>query len=476
MATNKTHTTTYKNIFMGDHFLLENDYAAELYHDFAKALPIIDYHNHLSPQEIAEDKKFDNLTQVWLYGDHYKWRAMRANGINERFITGDATDWEKFEKWAETVPYTMRNPLYHWTHLELRRYFDVDLSLNKEHARIIFDECNFKLNSQEYTVKNLLRKMKVETLCTTDDPTDSLAFHQKIKESEFEINVLPTFRPDKIISIQHESFQDYVKKLSQSANININSFEELLLALQSRVDFFHQNGCRISDYGLEQIYAFDFRDSEVNNTFKNRLNGKVIEKEEALKFQSAVLYYLGKMYHTKGWVQQFHLGALRNQNSRLLRTLGPDTGFDSIGDFSHAVALGRFLNRLDKTNQLAKTILYNLNPGDNEVLASMAGNFNDGTIVGKMQFGSAWWFLDQLDGMEKQINTLSSLGLLSCFIGMLTDSRSFLSFPRHEYFRRLLCNIFGRDIERGHLPADIPWIGKLIRDICYFNAKKYFGF
>lgn len=461
--------------FMSEHFLLENDFAVELYHDFAKHMPVIDYHNHLSPQEIAEDKQFNNLTQVWLSGDHYKWRAMRANGINERFITGNATDWEKFEKWAETVPYTLRNPLFHWTHLELKRYFNVNMSLKKENAKEVFDECNFKLNSKDFSVKNLLRKMSVETLCTTDDPTDDLRFHKKIKADEFEISVLPTFRPDKAIFIESDTFPTYIEKLGQAADVDISSFSKLIEALQNRIDFFHENGCRLSDHGLEQAYAVNFTTVELEDIFQKRRKGK-ISRNEALKFMSALLIELGQMYHAKGWVQQFHLGALRNQNRRLFDSLGPDTGFDSIGDFSQAKDLGRLLDRLDQTDQLAKTILYNLNPRDNEIFATMAGNFNDGTIAGKMQFGSGWWFLDQLDGMEKQMNALSNMGLLSQFVGMLTDSRSFLSFPRHEYFRRLLCNLFGNDIEKGHLPADMNWIGKIIQDICYYNAKKYFGF
>lgn len=475
MNENKMHITSGPSTFMGENFLLENDFAVELYHSFAKLMPIIDYHNHLSPQEIAEDRQFDNLTQVWLSGDHYKWRAMRTNGINERFITGDATDWEKFKKWAETVPYTLRNPLFHWTHLELKRYFDVDTSLNKKSAKSVFEECNLKLNSKEYSVKNLLHKMNVETLCTTDDPIDDLGFHQKIKADNFGIEVLPAFRPDKAILIESEHFLAYLEKLGEVANVDISSFEKLLEALQKRIDYFHENGCRISDHGLEQIYAEAFTSTEVESIFQKRKSG-LINRNEALKFMSAMLVELGRMYHAKGWVQQFHLGALRNQNSRLLSTLGPDTGFDSIGDFSQAKSLGQFLDRLDSTNQLTKTILYNLNPRDNEMMAAMAGNFNDGTVAGKVQYGSAWWYLDQLDGMEKQMNALSNIGLLSRFIGMLTDSRSFLSFPRHEYFRRLLCNLFGKDIEKGHLPNDMDWIGKVVQDICYFNSKNYFNF
>ncbi len=474
MTANGSHIT--QATFLGENFLLENDFAAELYHTFAKGLPIIDYHNHLPPQEIAEDRQFENITQIWLNGDHYKWRAMRANGVNEHFITGQASDWEKFEKWAETVPSTLRNPLFHWTHLELQRYFGIDVLLKKENAREVFDECNRLLQTPEFSVRNLLRKMKVEVVCTTDDPTDDLRWHRQIIGDGFEIKTLPTFRPDKAILIENEGFVAYIEKLGKSSNRTISTFQNLLDTLQNRVDFFHENGCRLSDHGLEQAYAEDYSDEEVAAIFKKRLSGQLVERQEALKFMSAMLVRLGRMYHAKGWVQQFHLGALRNQNSRLLGQLGPDTGFDSIGDFSQAKALGRLLNRLDSSNQLTKTILYNLNPRDNEVMATMAGNFNDGTVAGKMQYGSAWWFLDQLDGMEKQINTLSNMGLLSRFIGMLTDSRSFLSFPRHEYFRRLLCNLIGRDVHNGQLPDDTKWLGGIVEDICYRNAKGYFGF
>ncbi|MEZ4960552.1 MAG: glucuronate isomerase [Saprospiraceae bacterium] len=476
MTENGNDTRNRTATFLGENFLLESDFAAELYHEYAKNLPIIDYHNHLPPEQIANDHQFENITQIWLQGDHYKWRAMRANGVDEHFITGKASDWEKFEKWTETVPATLRNPLFHWTHLELQRYFGIDVLLKKENAREVFDECNRLLGTPTFSVRNLLRKMNVEVVCTTDDPTDDLRFHQQIRQDGFEIKTLPAFRPDKAILIESKGFTSYVEKLGAVSDTPISTFQKLLDALQKRADFFHQNGCRISDHGLEQAYAEDFTVEEVNAIFQKRMNGQRVTRQEALQFMSALLVHLGRMYHEKGWVQQFHLGALRNQNSRLLRQLGPDTGFDSIGDFSQARALGRLLDRLDSSNQLAKTILYNLNPRDNEVFAAMAGNFNDGTVPGKMQYGSAWWFLDQLDGMEKQINTLSNMGLLSRFIGMLTDSRSFLSFPRHEYFRRLLCNIFGRDVERGQLPVDSDLLGKVVLDVCYRNAKGYFGF
>ena len=462
--------------FIDDNFLLHSKTAIELYHGFAKAMPIIDYHNHLSPEQIANDINFENITQLWLYGDHYKWRAMRTNGVPEKYITGDATDYEKFEQWAATVPYILRNPLYHWTHLELQRYFNIDTILSPETAKEIYDECSAKLKTPEYSVKNLLRKMNVIVLCTTDDPADSLEHHQKIKTDGFEIKVLPTFRPDKAMNVDDiVSFNTYVNKLQEVSNILIASFDDYLQALKSRHDFFSEKACCISDHGLEQIYAVDYNEAEIKNIFRKITAGESISQPENMKFKSAMLVKFSTWDHEKNWVQQYHLGALRNNNSRMLKTLGADTGWDSIGDFSQGKQLSKFLDRLDSTNQLAKTILYNLNPADNELIATMAGNFNDGSVAGKMQFGSSWWFLDQKDGMTKQINTLSNMGLLSKFVGMLTDSRSFMSYPRHEYFRRNLCNIFGEEIENGELPDDIAWTGKLIQDICYNNAKEYFG-
>lgn len=463
--------------FLNEDFLLQSKTAQSLYHDFAKDMPIVDYHNHLIPQQIAEDKQFDNITQIWLYGDHYKWRAMRAHGVDEKFITGNASDEEKFMKWAETVPYTMRNPLYHWTHLELQRYFGVTELLNKDSAKRIYDHCNALLRTKEFSVRNLLLKMKVEVVCTTDDPTDSLEFHKAIADSGYGVKVLPTFRPDKAMAVDDElAFVEYVNKLSEVVGTEITSLSEYKSAIRSRHDFFHAMGGRLSDHGLEQIYAEDYEDSEIELIFNRLMSGKLISQKEKWQFKSAMLVYFAHLDHEKGWTQQFHLGALRNNNARLLGALGPDTGFDSIGDFEQAKPLSNFLNKLDSTNQLAKTILYNLNPRDNELLATMIGNFQDGTIVGKMQFGSGWWFLDQKDGMEKQINALSNMGLLSHFVGMLTDSRSFLSFPRHEYFRRILCNLIGQDVENGELPADMPWLGKMVQDISYHNAAKFFNF
>lgn len=462
--------------FLDENFLLRSKTAQRLYHEYAKSMPIIDYHCHLSPQQIAEDTQFDNLTQVWLYGDHYKWRAMRTNGVEESYITGNRSDWEKFEKWAETVPYTLRNPLYHWTHLELQRYFDVNEILDPKSAARIYEECTAKLKTPDYTVKNLLRKMDVRLVCTTDDPVDSLEYHKKLKEDGFEIPILPAFRPDNAMNVSDPSkFNAYTRKLEEVTGIAISTFDDFLYALQNRHDFFASMGCSVSDHGLEEIYAGDFTGSEIDSIFNKVHGGKPLNEEEQRKFRAAMLIHFAEWDWEKGWVQQFHLGALRNNNSRMMQNLGPDTGWDSIGDFSQGKALASFLDKLDSNNKLAKTILYNLNPADNELMATMIGNFNDGSVAGKIQWGSAWWFLDQKDGMTKQINTLSNMGLLSRFIGMLTDSRSFLSYPRHEYFRRLLCDLFGEEIENGELPNDIEWIGKLIKDICFNNNQQYFG-
>ena len=463
--------------FLNEDFLLQTSTASRLYHEFAKDMPIIDYHNHLPPDQIAGDKNFENLTQIWLYGDHYKWRAMRANGVDESYCTGNKSDYEKFEKWAETVPYTLRNPLYHWTHLELQRYFDVHETLSPKNAKQVYEECSAKLKTPDFSVRNLLTKMKVEVACTTDDPMDSLEHHQAIlKEGTFSTKVLPTFRPDKFILIENPNFADFIQKLGAIVNADINSYSELLKALRSRADFFASVGCRLADHGLEQIYAISFTEESANNVFKKVISKQNISSQEALTYKSAILHSLGVMYHSLGWTQQFHIGALRNNNIRALRNLGADTGWDSIGDWSQAQGISKFLGRLDEHDQLAKTIIYNLNPRDNELIAAMVGNFNDGSMAGKIQFGSGWWFLDQKDGMERQMNALSNMGLLSRFVGMLTDSRSFVSFPRHEYFRRILCNILGNEIENGELPNDIEWIGQMVQNICYHNAKNYFQF
>lgn len=460
-------------------FLLQTDAAKELYHEHAKMQPIIDYHCHLNPEYIANDHTFDNLGQIWLEGDHYKWRAMRTNGVGEEYCTGRGTsDWEKFEKWAETVPYTMRNPLYHWTHLELKRAFGVDELLGPETAKEIFDRCTEQLRTPEFSARGLMRKFKVEVVCTTDDPVDSLAHHLALKEEQFEIKVLPTWRPDKAMAVEDpQSYRAYVEELSEVSGVDIRRFSDLIEALRGRHDFFASVGCKLSDHGIEEFYAEPYGQAEIEQIFNKVYGGKVLTGEEVLKFKSAMLHEGALMDWEKGWTQQFHYGAIRNNNSRLFDRIGADTGFDSIGDFSTAKAMSRFFDQLDKDNRLAKTIIYNLNPKDNELIATMIGNFQDGSVAGKMQFGSGWWFLDQKSGMEAQMNSLSNLGLLSRFVGMLTDSRSFLSYPRHEYFRRILCNLIGNDIEQGLLPAsEMKFLGKMVEDISYHNAKQFFHF
>lgn len=462
--------------FLDENFLLHTATAQRLYHEYAKDMPIIDYHCHLPPQQIAEDTRFENITQAWLYGDHYKWRAMRTNGVDESYCTGNRGDWEKFEQWAATVPYTLRNPLYHWTHLELQRYFNVHDILSPKTARDIYETCTSLIQTPEYSVRNLLRKMNVKVVCTTDDPVDSLEYHQQMKAEGFEIPILPAFRPDNAMNVSDpQKFNAYLKKLEGASGTSISSFDDFLYALQNRHDFFASMGCSVSDHGLEEIYAEDFTGSEIDAIFNKVHGGKNLNDSEQRKFKSAMLLHFAEWDWEKGWVQQFHLGALRNNNSRMMQTLGPDTGWDSIGDFSQARALSRFLDKLDTDNHLAKTILYNLNPSDNELMATMIGNFNDGSVAGKVQFGSGWWFLDQKDGMTRQLNALSNMGLLSRFVGMLTDSRSFLSFPRHEYFRRLLCDLLGKEVENGELPNDIEWIGSVVKDICFNNNKNYFN-
>jgi len=464
--------------FMDSNFLLQTAAAQELYHNHAAKMPIIDYHCHLDPKLVATDHRFRSITELWLGGDHYKWRGMRTNGIDERYCTGDASDWEKFEKWAETVPYTMRNPLYHWTHLELKTAFGINKLLNPKTAREIYDECNEKLQSPEYTARGFMRHYKVEVVCTTDDPIDSLEWHKKTAESGFEIKMYPTWRPDKAMAVENPAnFIAYINKLSEVSGVSISSYPELLDALKKRHDYFADHGCRLSDHGLEEFYADEYTDAEVQDIFKKAYSGKSLTQEEIRKYKSAILVAFGEMDWEKGWTQQFHYGALRNNSTRLFKQLGPDIGCDSIGEYNTAAALSRFLDRLDRNNKLTKTILYNLNPAANEMLGTMIGNFQDGTIPGKIQFGSGWWFLDQKDGMEKQMNALSSLGLLSRFVGMLTDSRSFLSYPRHEYFRRTLCNLVGNDVENGELPAsELPFLGEMVENISYNNAKSYFGF
>lgn len=465
--------------FLDDNFVLETETAQQLYHEHAKGLPIIDYHCHLDPKLIAENYQFDNLGEIWLAGDHYKWRAMRTNGVDERFCTGkDTTDWEKFEKWAETVPYTMRNPLYHWTHLELKTAFGVTQLLKPETAKEIYDICTSKLRTPEFTARGMMKHYNVEAVCTTDDPVDSLEYHFSLKKENFPIKVLPTWRPDKAMAVEvPANFREYVEKLSEVSGISISKFQDLIAALRNRHDFFASAGCKLSDHGIEEFYAEDFTQSEIENIFNKVYGGTVLTNDEIIKFKSAVLFEGAIMDWEKGWTQQFHYGAIRNNNTRLFNKLGPDTGFDSIGDFTVAKAMSKFFNRLDTDNKLAKTIIYNLNPKDNDLVATMIGNFQDGSVAGKIQFGSGWWFLDQKTGMEAQMNSLSNLGLLSRFVGMLTDSRSFLSYPRHEYFRRILCNLIGNDVEKGLLPSsELPFLGKLVENVSYYNAKTFFNF
>ena len=463
-------------MFIHDDFLLHSPMARRLYHEVAARQPIIDYHNHLPPADIASNRSFANLFEIWLEGDHYKWRAMRTNGVHESFCTGDKSDLEKFEQWAATVPYTMRNPLYHWTHMELQRYFNVTEQLSPANAKAVYEHCNALLQTKEFSVRNLLRKMKVKLVCTTDDPVDSLEYHRAMQEEGVDIKMVPAFRPDMAMNVGNtESFLQYVKKVEAAAGMQVHTFEDYLMALKSRHHFFAQMGCRVSDHGLEEIYADEHTAEEIIIIFERLLKGETLCLTCQRQFKSAMLVHFAAWDHEKGWVQQFHLGALRNNNTRMLNQLGPDTGWDSIGTFDQGKALSTFLNGLDTRNKLTKTILYNLNPADNEVLATMVGNFNDGSFPGKIQFGSGWWFLDQKDGIIKQLNALSNMGLLSRFVGMLTDSRSFLSFPRHEYFRRILCDLIGAEVEEGELPNDIEWLGKMVQDICYNNNVNYFN-
>ncbi len=466
------------NTFINENFLLRNKKSQDLYHNIAKQLPIIDYHCHLPVKEIADNINFETITKIWLNGDHYKWRAMRTNGVDEKYCTGSASDWEKFLAWAETVSNTLRNPLYHWTHLELKNPFGIsDKLLNKDTAKEIYDKCNSLLSQDEFSTRGLLKHFNVETVCTTDDPVDLLEYHKKIKGDGFSVKVIPAWRPDKGMAVENlDSFLLWMNRLQEVSGIGINNFSDYITALRKRHDYFHLNGCRLSDHGIETAYAEDYTQSELEKIFVKILKKEKLNPDEILKFKSAMMYEFGLMDFEKGWTQQLHLGALRNNNTRMFRTLGPDTGWDSIGDFEIARPLSKYLDKLDNENKLAKTIIYNLNPADNELIATMIGNFQDGTIPGKLQFGSAWWFLDQLDGMEKQINVLSNLGLLSRFIGMLTDSRCFLSYSRHEYFRRLLCRILGDDVENGLIPDDDSMLESMVENICYYNAKNYFAF
>lgn len=462
--------------FIHEDFLLDTEVSRDLYHNHAAKLPIIDYHCHLNPQMVAEDHQFRSITELWLGGDHYKWRAMRTNGVAECFCTGNASDWEKFEKWAETVPYTYRNPLYHWTHLELKTAFGIDKLLCPETAREIYDECNQKLQSKEYSARGLMRHYNVELVCTTDDPIDDLQYHQQTADSGFEIKMLPAWRPDKAMNIEMAGFNDYVEKLAEVANIHISSFENMMTALQKRHDYFEAKGCRLSDHGLEEFYDEPYTDSQIEIIFEKAMRGQQLSRLEIRQYKNCFLTRMAIMDADSDWTQQYHYGAIRDNNQLMYRQLGPDTGFDSIGEFATAKCMSRFLNHLHEEGKLTRTILYPLNPSANEMVATMIGNFQDGLCPGKMQMGAGWWFNDQLDGMKRQMNALSSLGLLSRFVGMLTDSRSFLSYPRHEYFRRLLCRILGQDVEKGFLPDSRKELVRMVEDISYHNARRYFGF
>jgi len=463
--------------FITEDFLLQTKTARILYHEHAKKMPVYDYHCHLPADKIAADHRFENITQAWLYGDHYKWRAMRANGIAERYITGDASDYEKFEKWAQTVPYCLGNPLYHWTHLELKRYFGINKPLSADTAKEIYETCSAMLRSPEFSVRNVMRKMNVKLVCTTEDPLDTLSHQKKIRQDRFEIKVHTAFRPDRAMAVEDiAALNAWINKLEETVSMQIADFDSYLEAIRKRHDYFHKNGCRLSDHGLETAYAEDYTQDEIKKIFDRIRSKKDLDLSQQLKFKSAMMFEFAVMDVEAGWVQQLHIGALRNTNTRMFKTLGPDVGCDSIGDLQVAKPLAKFLDRLDTNGKLPKTILYNLNPRDNALFATMAGNFQDGSVPGKMQYGSAWWFLDQKDGAEEQIRVLSNMGLLSRFVGMLTDSRSFLSYPRHEYFRRILCNILGNDVEVGLLPADpdLSGLGKMVEDICFNNARSYF--
>lgn len=463
--------------FLDDDFLLECDASIALYRKYASSMPILDYHNHLSPKDIAENRKFKNITEAWLEGDHYKWRAMRINGIAEKFCTGGATPQEKFLAWAQTVPQTLRNPLFHWTHLELKSYFGIEKLLNETTAADIYEKCYSQLQQENFRVQALLSRMNVQVVCTTDDPTDSLEYHLQFAKQSVGIKMFPSFRPDKAFGADDiHSYNNYLDRLSEVSKVAIHSIDDLLEALKNRMIFFNQLGCRSSDHGFESLYFDEDALTKAPSIFKKARERKELDPTEKLLLRTGILIHMCKMYHEIGWVQQFHLGALRNNNTRLSNKIGADSGFDSIGEFPQALHMSRFFDHLDSTDQLAKTVIYNSNPMHNEIFASMLGNFSDGSIAGKMQFGSGWWFLDQKDGMEKQLNALSNMGLLSQFVGMVTDSRSFLSFPRHEYFRRILCNLIGTEMERGELPNDLAFLGRLVENACYHNCKRFFRF
>lgn len=461
--------------FIDKNFILSNQYAEQLYFDHAKDMPIIDYHNHLPPKDIYQERVYNDITEAWLEGDHYKWRAMRALGVDEDKITGNAGSREKFRAWANSVPYTMRNPLYHWTHMEMQTYFGISELLDGDNADEVYDRSTELLNDKDNSTVRLLEKMKVKVICSTDDPSDSLEYHQKYRDNpKGDFRLFPTFRPDKILRIEADDYVSYLEKLGDTEGQSISSIDELKEVIQKRIDFFDSMGCKASDYGLDRIYSVPYTEGSIRDLFKKRLANQFLTDDEVAEFKSYILEFLCRAYHEKDWVQQFHLGSLRNNSDRMFKKLGPDTGFDSMDDINHAKSISRLFNTLDSSESLTKTILYNNNPKDNATFATMVGNYNDGKTRCKMQWGSGWWFLDQKRGMEDQINILSEMGILSLFVGMLTDSRSFLSFPRHDYFRRILCNVIGQDLEKGLLPvSEIDFLGQVVEDICYNNIKKY---
>ena len=462
--------------FIDDDFLLNNEVAVKLFHEYASKMPIFDFHCHLNPKDIYEDKKFKNITEVWLYGDHYKWRLMRSNGVDEKYITGDADDYSKFLEFAKTMPMAIGNPVFHWTHLELQRYFGVNELLNEKTAPMIWEKVNSVLESSEFSVRNIIKNSNVKILCTTDDPTDSLEYHKLLRDDEsFGVKVLPAFRPDKGINIERDDFRDWVKKLGEVSGKTIEDYEDYLDALNSRIEYFDSLGCRLSDHALDFVFYEESTKGKVDEIFKKALEGEELSEFEIDQYKTSVLQFLARKYKEFGWAMQLHIAALRNTNTRMFRKLGPDTGYDSINDVDIAQKLAKLLDSLDLTGSLPKTILYTLNPKDNYVLATIMGCFQGEGIPGKMQFGSAWWFNDNIDGMREQMKTLANVGLLSKFVGMVTDSRSFLSYPRHEYFRRILCNLIGEWVDRGEVPYDIDLLGKIVQDISYNNAVNYFG-
>lgn len=463
--------------FMDRDFLLSTETAKTLYHDYAEKMPIIDYHCHINPREIAEDISFDNITKVWLGGDHYKWRQMRSNGVEEKYITGDATDYEKFEKWAETLQKAIGNPLYHWSHLELQRYFNYEGTLSEKSVKEVWNLCNEKLSDSSMSVRNIIKQSNVELICTTDDPIDTLEWHKMIAEDDsFDVKVLPTFRPDKAMNIEKPDYIDYLEKLSNVSNVSITSFSSLCDALKNRLAFFDSMGCKVSDHALEYVMYYEASKDEIEAIFKKRMNGEIPTELEQLQFKTAFMVFIGKEYHKLGWGMQLHYGTKRDNNTLMFNRLGPDTGFDCINTYSSSAQLASFLNALNKTDELPKTIIYSLNPEDNAAIGTVLGCFQDSSTVGKIQQGSAWWFNDHKIGMQDQMASLANLGLLANFVGMLTDSRSFLSYTRHEYFRRILCDMIGTWVENGEYPNDMEVLGKMVQDISYYNCKNYFNF